>query len=150
MHRNTLKPSLISVITAVLMLVVSPAVTVTSMEMPSTGCGTNPLHTNSSIPTCCLTGECSFINCSLSNATDNKVLIHSRFIPNKNIPIVSSRTTVSNEISYNPKVPLQSEPAQELPSYLNISYNIQQQHFLSYHLDGLDLHVFFQPNPIDR
>ena len=119
MRNNGTKAILILVITAVLLLVAAPTVAVASMEMASDSCGTNPLHTKSSIPACCLTGECPFNNCSLSNATDNKVLLPSRLIPNKNTHIVLSRTTVSNEISYNPKVPLQSEPAQELPSYLH-------------------------------
>jgi hypothetical protein len=114
-----LKPILISVIAVVSILVAVPAVTVASMEMESDSCGTNPLHANSSNPACCLIGECPFYNCSLSNAADNMVLIHSRFIPNKNIPIVLSRITVSNEISSNPKVPRQRELTQELPSDLH-------------------------------
>jgi len=123
MRRNTMKSILIAVITAVLILVAAPTVDAVSMEMTPNSCDTNPLHTNSSIPTCCLTANCLLSDCSLSNTTDDKVLLTSRPIPNKNFYIALYRTSVSTKTSLAPQKPLQRDPTQELPTYLYTEYH---------------------------
>jgi len=123
MRRNTMKPILIAVITAVLILVAAPTIAASSMERTPDSCDPNPLHTNSSVPTCCLTADCLLSDCSLSNTTDDKVMLTSRPIPNKNVYIALSKTSMSNETSPNPKKPLQREPSQELPSYPCTEYH---------------------------
>ena len=123
MRRNTMKPILIAVITAVLVLVAAPTVAVASMEMTPNSCDTNPLHTNSSIPTCCLTADCLLSGCSLPNATDDKILLTSRPIPNKNFYIALYRTSVSTMTSLDHQKPLHREPAQKLPSYPCAEYH---------------------------
>ena len=118
-----MKSILIAVITAVLILVAAPTVAAASMEMTPNSCDTNPLHTNSSIPTCCLTADCLLSGCSLSNTIDDKVLLTSRPIPNKNFYIALYRTSVSTKTSLDPQNPLQRDPTQELPTYLYTEYH---------------------------
>jgi len=113
---NSTKTILIAVIAAVLILVAAPTVATASMEMAPDSCDTNPLHTKSSFPACCLTADCLLSDCSLSNTTDDKVLLTSRSIPNKNVHVALSKTSVSNETSPNPKKPLQQAVFQEFPS----------------------------------
>ena len=123
MRRNTMKLILIAVITAVLIMVVAPMVAAASMEMTPNSCDTNPLHTNSSIPTCCLTADCLLSDCSLSKTTDDKVLLTTRPIPNKNFCIALYRTSVSTKTSLDPQKPLQQEFSQELPSHPCTEYH---------------------------
>ena len=123
MRRSTMKLILIAVITAVLILVAAPTIAAASMDMTADSCNSSPYHEKASIPTCCLTADCLLYNCSLSNAADNKVLLTSRFIPNKNVYIALSKTSVSNETSPNPKKPLQRELSWELPSHPYTEYH---------------------------
>ena len=123
MRRNSMKSILIAVITAVLILVAAPTVDAASMEMTPNSCDTNPLHTNSSIPTCCLTADCLLSGCSLSNTTADKVLLTSRHIPNKNFYIALYTTSVSTKTSLDPQKHLQMDPTQELPTYLYTEYH---------------------------
>ena len=123
MRMNLIKAILIVVITAVLILIATPVVATASMEMTTNGCDTNPLHTKPSIPTCCLTADCPLTQCSLSNAVDNKVLLPSRFIPNKNVHITLHKTSVITDTSFDPQKLLQRDPTQELSSHLFSEYH---------------------------
>jgi len=118
-----MKLILIAVITAVLILVAAPTIAAASMDMTTDSCNSSPYHEKSSIPTCCLTADCLLSHCILTNAVDNEVLLASRFIPNKNVYIALSKTSVSTEASPNPKKPLQRDPSQELPSYPCTEYH---------------------------
>ena len=123
MRGNLMKSILIVVITAVLILVAAPTVAAASMEMAPDSCDTNPLHTKSSIPICCLTADCLLSDCSLSNTTDDKVLLTSRFIPNKNVYTALYRKSVFTKTSLDPPKPLQREFSKELPSYPCTEYH---------------------------
>ena len=123
MRRNPMKSILIAVITAVLILVAAPIVAAASMDRTADNCDSSPYHEKASIPICCLTADCPLSHCSLSNTADNKVLLISRFIPNKNVYIALSKTSVSTEASPNPKKPLQRERSQEVPSHTRTEYH---------------------------
>jgi len=112
-----MKSILIAVITAVLILVTAPTISAASMDMTAANCGSSPYHENTSIPPCCLTANALFSHCSLSCATDNEALLTSRFIPNKNVYIALSKTSVSPDTSPNLKKPLQPELSPELHSH---------------------------------
>ncbi len=123
MRRNPMKSILIAVITAVLILVAAPTIAAASIDRTTDRCDSGPYHEKASIPSCCLTADYLLSHCCLSNAGDNKVLFISRFIPNKNVYIALSKTSVSTEASPNPKKPLQRESFQELPSHLHTEYH---------------------------
>ena len=124
MRKNSIKSICIAVIMAVvLLLVASPTISAASMEMTDENCDSNPYHEGADVPLCCLTSGHPLSHCILTNAVDNEVLLTSRFIPNKNIYLTWSKTSVTTETSLNPKKPLQREPAQELASYLYTEYH---------------------------
>jgi len=118
-----MKPILIAVIIAVLILVAAPTIAAASMDRTTDSCDSSPYHEKASIPICCLTADCPLSHCSLSNAANNKVLLPSRFIPNKKFYIALSKTSVCTETSPDPKKPLQRELSQELPSHPCTEYH---------------------------
>ena len=118
-----MKSILIAVIIAVLILVVAPTITAASMAGTADSCDSGPYHEKASIPICCLTADCPFSLCILTNAVDNEVLLNSRYIPNKNVYITLSKISVSTEASPNSKKPLQRELSQELSSYIYTEYH---------------------------
>jgi len=116
MRRITMKSIWIAVTTAIIILLAAPTIAVASMAMTADSCDASPLHGKAPIPICCLMSDCLLSNCSLSNAADNKVMLPSRFVLNKNVYIAVSKTSVSAETFLNPKKPLQQGPTQELLS----------------------------------
>ncbi len=123
MRRNTIKLILIAVITAVLILVAAPAIAAASINRTTDSCDSGPYHEKAAIPICCLMADCPLCHCTLSSATDNKVLLISRFIPNKDVYIALPKTSVSTEASPDPKTPLQRERSQEVPSHTRTEYH---------------------------
>ena len=120
---NSIKISLVAVITAALILVAAPTIASASIDGTTDSCDSNPLYTKCSIPTCCLTADCLLTDCVLSNTTDDKVLYTCRFLPNKNVYIALHKMSVSTETSPNPKKPLQWELFQKLLPHPSTGYH---------------------------
>ena len=120
-----MKPILIAVIiAAVLLLVVSPSVAAACMDRTADNCDSNPFQEGAAIPLCCcLTAGWLSCNCSLSNSSDNEVLLPNRSTLEENVYMALPQTSVTTETSPNPKKPLQREPSQELPSCLYTEYH---------------------------
>ena len=122
MPRNFKKSILMVVITAVLIIAAAPTIAAASVGGTTDSCDSSPHHEKASMPLCCLIGDCPLTHCILSSAVDNNVLLPGRFIPNKNVHIALSKTSVPSETSLNPQKPFPQAPVQELPLYLYTEY----------------------------
>ena len=103
----------VALIAILFSLVSLPQVAAASMEGTTDSCGSSPLHERSSIPTCCLTGDCP--HCVLSGPTDDEFLLATRFIQSKTVPIDVPKTSACNLISPKFNKPLRGSLPQTLP-----------------------------------
>lgn len=114
---------MIAVITAIVILIMVPTISIASIEMAADNCDFSPYHEKAPIPICCLTANCQLSYCVFTKTVDNEVLLPDQPASNENVCVALSRTTVTTEISLNPKRPLLWESLQQLPSCLFTGYH---------------------------
>ncbi len=124
MKANTIRPTWIAVIVAIILLVIaSPSIASASMENTNGDCDFNSYQGGATIPQCCLMSDSPLSHCIFTNTADTTVLYNSYYNPNKIVYLAWFKTDVTTETPLNPKKLLQWTPTQELPSYCFTEYH---------------------------
>ena len=120
---NIRKALLIAFISAVIILVSAPVAAVAGSSIANDGCDTIPMPVNTSTSSCCESGDCLSICCSVPDTSGDKAVVSYLTTPNKNFVIFLYNSTESTEITFAFDKPFKQDTSQSYSFQISGEYH---------------------------
>jgi len=125
MRTNPIKLSLVIATIAMLILLAMaiPVFATNTISKINDDCASNIASTQLSIPSCCITQDCSFDHCNLSSANDEVALLHSRPVTNCIASYDLIVEDVSVELNFVSRQSTKTYHQELIPSHISSEYH---------------------------
>lgn len=109
---NIRRALLVAFISAVIVLLLAPVAAVAGSSMADDGCDMTPMFPDTTAATCCESGNCLAVCCSVPDTTTDKVIASNLPVPSKNFVISFYKANESVEITVLFDKPLKQDSCQ--------------------------------------